>query len=312
MKSTVNEHYVKFMQYKSKKNSKDLIFQLTSIRNRGKMFPNIYGETHMNIHEYTYLDENEKPLDCIVSDGGMCSVFRSICCIGDSLSSGEFELIQNDGTKGYYDIFDYSWGQYLARSCGAKVYNFSRGGMTAKEYMESFAENKGFWSEELLCQAYIIALGVNDIYGLKMAIGTKDDVCLENFENNKDTLAGWYARIIQKIKKMQPKAKFFLVTMPKESGGNEPEKLAFAELLDDFAKIFDNTYVIDLYKYAPIYDEKFKERFFLGGHMTPAGYIYTAKVIGSYIDYIVRHDYGSFKEIAFTDAREDYGKYRIC
>lgn len=265
----------------------------------------------MNIHEYTRLDKSEKPLDNIVSDGGMCSVFRSICCIGDSLSSGEFELPLDEGKTGYYDFFDYSWGQYLARIAGVKLHNFSRGGMTAKEYMESFAENKGFWSEDLLAQAYIIALGVNDIYGLKMDIGTKDDVCLENFENNKDTVAGWYARIIQKIKKMQPNAKFFLVSMPRESENDEPEKTAFANLLYDFAKTFDNTYVIDLYKYAPIYDEDFKERFFLGGHMTPAGYVYTAKIIGSYIDYIVRHDYNSFKHIAFTGKKEDYEKYRV-
>ena len=265
----------------------------------------------MNIHEYTRLDKNEKPLDNIVSDGGMCSVFRSICCIGDSLASGEFELIQDNGTTGYYDIFDYSWGQYLARSAGVKIYNFSRGGMTAKEYMVSFAENKGFWSEELLCQAYIIALGVNDIYGIKMALGSKDDVCLENFENNEDTFAGWYARIIQKIKSMQPKAKFFLVSMPKESEKDEPEKTAFADLLYDFAEMFDNTYVIDLYKYAPVYDADFKKRFFLGGHMTPAGYIYTAKIIESYIDYIVRHNYNDFKEVAFIPSDRSYDKYRI-
>ncbi len=265
----------------------------------------------MNVHEYTQLDKNEKPLDNLVSDGGMCSVFRNICCIGDSLSSGEFELIQNDGTKGYYDIFDYSWGQYLARSTGAEVYNFSRGGMTAKEYMVSFADNMDFWNDKLLAQAYIIALGVNDIYGIKMAIGTKDDVCLDDFEKNEDTFAGWYARIIQKLQKMQPKAKFFLVTMPRESEKNEPEKLAFAELLDDFAKMFDNTYVIDLYKYAPVYDEEFKERFFLGGHMSPAGYIYTAKVIESYIDYIIRHNYNDFKEVAFIGAEQSYDKYRI-
>ena len=81
----------------------------------------------MNIHEYTRLDKSEKPLDNIVSDGGMCSVFRSICCIGDSLSAGEFELPLDEDKIGYYDFFDYSWGQYLARIAGVKVYNFSIG-----------------------------------------------------------------------------------------------------------------------------------------------------------------------------------------
>ena len=36
--------------------------------------------------------EGEKPLDNIVEDGGFFKIFRTVGCIGDSLSSGEFEL----------------------------------------------------------------------------------------------------------------------------------------------------------------------------------------------------------------------------
>lgn len=262
----------------------------------------------MNIYEYTQLDKSEQPLDNIVSDGGMCSVFRTICCIGDSLSSGEFESINGDGTKKYHDLFEYSWGQYIARSAGVKVYNFSRGGMTAKEYWDNFAENNGFWEKEFLCQAYIIALGVNDLYGLKMEAGAKADICPDDLTKNKDTFIGYYARIIQRIRSMQPRAKFFLVTMPRESQNDEPEKATHAKLLYELAEIFDNTYIIDLYKYAPIYDGDFKERFYMGGHMTPAGYVYTAKMIESYIDYIVRHNYADFKEVAFIGTEYRYEK----
>ena len=115
----------------------------------------------MNIHEYLQVDENEKPLDRIVTDGGFCGIFRTIACIGDSLSSGEFESLKEDGTKSYHDFYEYSWGQYIGRSCSSKVYNFSKGGMSAKEYIESFADAKGYWDSDKLAQAYIIALGVN-------------------------------------------------------------------------------------------------------------------------------------------------------
>ena len=74
--------------------------------------------------------ENEKPLDNLVVNGGFCGIFRKIACIGDSLSSGEFESMK-DGVKGYHDYFESSWGQFLARDAGCSVYNFSRGGMTA-------------------------------------------------------------------------------------------------------------------------------------------------------------------------------------
>ena len=51
-------------------------------------------------------NENEKPLDNIVSDGGYTAIFRTICCIGDSLSSGEFEA---DGGNGNSHLFSHSY-----------------------------------------------------------------------------------------------------------------------------------------------------------------------------------------------------------
>ena len=42
----------------------------------------------------------------------------------------------------------------------------------------------------------------------------------ENYENNKTTFTGYYAKIIQKYKEIQPDAKFFLLTMPREDRGH--------------------------------------------------------------------------------------------
>ena len=83
---------------------------------------------------------DEKPLENWVTDGGYTSIFRTIACVGDSLSSGEFETLDGDtGARHFYDMFEYSWGQFMARMAGLTVYNFSRGGMTASEYCESYA-----------------------------------------------------------------------------------------------------------------------------------------------------------------------------
>ena len=108
----------------------------------------------MNIQEFMS-NQNEKPLDRIVSDGGFTAIFRTICCVGDSLSSGEFESLNADGSHGYHDMYEYSWGQYLARMCGSRVYNFSRGGMSAKWYCETFADENDFWNPKYASQAYI-------------------------------------------------------------------------------------------------------------------------------------------------------------
>ena len=246
-------------------------------------------------------NENEKPLDNILPDGGYTAIFRTICCIGDSLSSGEFEAAGSDGNSTYHDMFEYSWGQFIGRMCGSKVYNFSRGGMTASEYCESFAQDNDFWNPEYASQAYIIALGVNDILGQNQEIGSIEDVDFKDWHNNKKSFAGYYAQIIQRIKEFQPRAKFFLMTMPCE--GENDSRIADREkhsaLLYDFAEKFDNTYVIDLLQYAPVYDDKFKEKFYMRGHLNPMGYLLTAKMTASYIDYIIRHNMDDFKEVGF-------------
>jgi len=252
----------------------------------------------MNIYEYLQVDEKEKPLDRIVTDGGFCGIFRTIACIGDSLASGEFESKKADGAKVFHDFYDYSWGQYIARSCGSKVYNFSRGGMTAKEYIETFADSNGYWGKDKLSQAYIIALGVNDLFGRKQELGTVADIDKNDYTKNAETFAGYYAQIIQRIKEIQPRAKIFLVSMPHYGDAGDEKRKAHRDFLEELTKIFDSTYLIDLFTYGPEYNEEFREKYFLG-HMTATGYIVSARMIESYIDYIVRKNPEDFNQVGF-------------
>ena len=71
------------------------------------------------------------------------------------------------------------------------------------------------------------------------------------------------------------------------------------ELLYDLAAHFDYTYVLDLYRYAPVYDAEFRRNFYLGGHMNAAGYVLTSKMVMSYIDYLVRHNPEDFAQVGF-------------
>ena len=251
----------------------------------------------MNIH--ALFPANEAPLDHLVSDGGFCKIFRTIACIGDSLSSGEFESYDENGQVGYHDMFEFSWGQYMARDCGSFVYNFSRGGMTASAYLDSFAEENDFWNPEKACQAYILALGVNDILNQHKELGTIADVT-DNWQDNKRTFAGDYAAIIQRYKAIQPDGKFFLMTMLR-TGDPAHDALctAHADLLYELAAHFSNTYVLDFLRYAPVQDEEYRSLFYLSGHLNPCGYILTAQMVTSYIDYIVRHNMADFKQIGF-------------
>ncbi len=254
----------------------------------------------MNMHLFLGRDKNEKPLDNIVSDGGYTGIFQTIACVGDSLSSGEFESKNKAGERTYHDFYTYSWGQFLARMAGCNVRNFSQGGMTAKDYCEWFAPKNGFFcvAGGGWAQAYIIALGVNDILNQNQEIGTVADICREDWRKNKETFAGYYGQIVQRYKEIEPDAKFFFMTIPSHGEGERQKKVeAHAALMHALADFFDNAYVLDFAKYAPAYDAEFQRNMFLGGHMNPCGYVFTAKLVCSYLDYIIRHNMQDFKQV---------------
>lgn len=256
----------------------------------------------MDIKQIFSRDPEEKPLDIIKDDGGFTSIFRKIVVVGDSLASGELESMDLGCPRGYHDIFDISWGQYLARMSGTTVLNFTRGGMTASEYCNGWAAMNGFWDKDKAAQAYIIALGCNDLDGLGQAVGSVEDIN-EDFHRNKDTFCGHFAKIIQQYKLIQPDAVFFLVTMPGEDesfpADIKARHDAHEQLMIDLANYFTNTYVIDLRKYGAPFDAEGHKLFWTGGHLNSAGYYVVAKMIGSYIDYIVRHNMEKFNQSGF-------------
>lgn len=248
----------------------------------------------------------ENPIEKIVPDGGLTCILRSVGCIGDSLSSGEHESCDENGKIGYHDYYEYSWGQFMARKCGLDVKNYSVGGLTAKEF-HKYADFHHCFRPGYLCKAYIIALGVNDLNRLDVRydnqFGSFDDVDTDNWLNNKPTFVGEYVKIIQRIKEAQPKARVFLMTIPRRPGCSAEQKALqdkHAELLNALTEKFEYTYVLDLRKYAPDYDEEFYKINGLGGHLSSIGYKYTADIVATYIDYIIRNNIDDFKQIGFV------------
>ena len=70
------------------------------------------------------------------------------------------------------------------------------------------------------------------------------------------------------------------------------------ELIEGLTKLFTNTYLVDLFTYAPKNDKDFTEKFWLG-HMNPMGYVLAARMIESYIDYIIRKNPKEFNQVGF-------------
>ena len=248
------------------------------------------------------LPSGDVPLAQISQLPGFAGIIHSWGFIGDSLSSGEHESHNDDGTTGYHDLYEYSWGQRICQATGATGDNYSQGGETAGGWIEHFWDapnnrNNNIDAKADPKQGYIIALGVNDKNRGDAAGNPETDINHDDYKGNASTFAGYYGGIIQRVKSIQPDAKIFVVTMPRD--GNDWGE--YPEVIRKMADIFDNVYVIDLEKYAPDYSagSDIRNNFFMGGHLNAAGYQYTAWLMMSYIDWIIRHNMQDFSQAAF-------------
>lgn len=252
---------------------------------------------------------DNSPISKLSSDPGFCSIFHSWGFIGDSLCSGEHEYHREDGSKGYVDLYEYSWGQRMCAAMGVEGENYSQGGETAAGWIEHFWNNPDNRNNDIDAkaspkQAYIIALGVNDAAKGYEPGNVKSDINTEDYTRNAGTFAGYYGGIIQRVKSIQPDAVFFVVTKPR-TGEKEDE---FNKVIRSMPEVFNNVYVIDLFRHGPSYARgtDFRDIFFLGGHMNAAGYEYTAWMFMTYIDSIIRDNMKDFSQVAFIGTDYEY------
>lgn len=250
----------------------------------------------MNLDLFT-LTPGEKPLDNLKATCGFAGIFKEIGIIGDSLSAGEFEFHDEHGNIVYHDMYEYSWPAVLQRLTGTVCHNYSRGGMTAREYYESWADKNDFWQWN---QAYIIALGNNDVFVCGHPVGSVEDIHPQAPESNPDTFFGNMGRIVSKLKSMEKDARIFLVSMQRrgEEAG-DPIICGIADEMKKMCRLFSYTYLIDMAHDGPVYDEEMRKTFAMGFHPNAVGYYSYGLMIGNYIDYLIRKNPDDFFEVPF-------------
>ena len=251
----------------------------------------------MNIKMFE-IQKGEMPLENIKENCGFAGIFKEIGVIGDSLSSGEFESTDENGKVYYHDMYNYSWPAILERITGTKYYNYSRGGMSFKEFYESWAKQNNFWEKR---QAYIVDLGNNDLFVFRQNVGSAKDINLEDPSKNKDTYFGYMGKVLSKLKSLEKDVRIFLVSLQIDHTFKEKDEMAYyvLEEMKKVVKMYSFTYLIDMTTYGPVYDEKAREKFAMGFHPNAMGYYVYALAIGNYIDYIIRQNYKDFFEVPF-------------
>lgn len=87
-----------------------------------------------------------------------------------------------------------------------------------------------------------------------------------------------------------------MMSIPSCGDEKDEQRKAHRDLLEEMTKFFKRTYLIDLYTYVPVNDEEYRRKFRLG-HMTPTGYVLMARMVESYIDYIIRKNPEDFNQV---------------
>ena len=190
--------------------------------------------------------------------------------------------------------YEYSWGQFLARMTGNKYYNWSAGGLRTDTWLASSYAAECFDGEHL-CQAYIIGLEQNDNNKSSGSdIGTSADIDTSDYNNNADSFYGRYAKIIQKIFEVQPKAKIFVITDPNDGVDANGYNTAIRAI----SGMFSNVYLIDMrsdWNDAPCASLLNNQKRY--GHFNAVGYFLIAKMLMTYIDWIMQTKWEDFREI---------------
>lgn len=255
-----------------------------------------YVEPKTELKDRSMYSISANPLQFLNNTPELISCFLNVGCIGDSLASGVAVYKDASGSivVNSQNRYEYSWGQYLARMTGNKYYNWSAGGLRTDTWLSSSYATECFDGNHK-CQAYIIGLGQNDNNAKSGSdIGSASDINISDYNQNANTFYGRYGKIIQKIKEVQPKAKIFVVTDPLEV----VETNGYNDAVREMATKFKGVFVLDMHKYwssASCADLLANQKRY--GHYNAVGYFLIAKMMMTYIDWIMQSKWEEFREI---------------
>lgn len=245
------------ISFAKNKNAVDTIAQLFfDINNDIYVRFNVYGFGWKNWEQLTKYNCKES---CNLS------LFSDIGVIGDSFASGE--IYATDGSL-IGDKYKISWIQQLARKNGFTGYNFSSGGLSTRTWLTAENGLKKL-NNSKVCELYILALGINDYYGLgESYLGTQEDI-----SNGNDTFYGNYAKIINAVKEKAQNAKIMISTIAIRNIESNDNKTLIKKFNDAIINIA-NHYSIplirqDTYSYfnSALYSDNM-----IHGHPTAVGY----------------------------------------
>ena len=210
-------------------------------------------------------------------------MFHKMAGVGDSLMSGEH--VYTGTSSVVKDRYGYSWLSNLAKYANAECVHYSKGGLTAKGWVnDSGGYRSQLEAETEKASVYFLALGTNDKNQTAYPIGdVSDDVGTDSF-------TGYYKQIIDIIHKHNSNAVIFCVSLYSDTDTSIPYNTAIREIAD----LYDYCFFVDFVnntKHMP----KDNDLYASSSHFTTLGYLYAAKLIKALVEDIVEKNLASFK-----------------
>ena len=228
------------------------------------------------------------------------SMLGRVGVIGDSLSVGTVDILNETGGINTLVNPDYSWAAWLSRTCGNPWLMLGFGGASSATWIINRLDNA--LKEENLCDAYIIGLGYNDNRYYSVPLGSMDDI---TNAAGKELISGSYYFNIHKIlyelsQATREKAPIFVLTNPDFSEDYATGAAAYNQALRNIIAAYGSTYnahLIDLhFLYQSVYEELESSRG-TPGHFNAQAYAYMGQLIGTAISNYMLHNPDSFKEL---------------
>ncbi|MBQ7257840.1 MAG: SGNH/GDSL hydrolase family protein [Abditibacteriota bacterium] len=235
-------------------------------------------------------------------------LFPSVAMIGDSLASGEIvhdddralgvlfgglhpdRGVVNEGPA-CVDCYENSWCSLICRRIGAKVTHFTKGGCTAKYWLETY--NYHFAIDKNKYPLVFIALGSNDFGCFKL--GEKDHGLKEN------TFAGYYNEIIKSVRHYNPEGVILCLSLYRK--GDDTIKNQYGDTLMDWSNMikditgnYKKCYYLDFVNESE--NEFGKTKFERRGHYSAPGYLAVADDIERIANKVLEENIKDLEDIS--------------
>ncbi|KAB8294601.1 SGNH/GDSL hydrolase family protein [Bifidobacterium avesanii] len=199
-----------------------------------------------------------------IARAGLIRMFNSLGVIGDSLSSGEIETANADGTMAYIDRPRFSWLAHLSRKYGIDYRCFSSGGLTCADWLDRFLDD--LTGESTPRDGYYLALGTNDRFRDCYPLGDADD------GPTADTFAGRYRRIIEAVRDYAPHSVIMCCTLYSRKDDD-----GYDDVIRTIAASYKRCLLVDVARESAVTLDDLQYR--LNGHFSAYGYVAIADEI---------------------------------